>query len=54
MGSKHNMELLIEINKKISQIIDKNKGQEKTSELINDLNSIIRQLDHMVEELEKQ
>jgi len=54
MAGKHIVEILTETNKKISDIIDniQNKSSDKNV-WINDLNSIIRQLDHAVEELEK-
>jgi hypothetical protein len=57
MGSKHISELLIEANKKISQLIteieDNKSSIVDNQACINDINSIIRQLDHIVEELEK-
>ncbi|HEX4045596.1 MAG TPA: hypothetical protein VHZ76_08020 [Gammaproteobacteria bacterium] len=57
MGSKHIAELLIEANKKISRIIDRLQKENASStdrqDWINDLNTIIQQLDHAVEELEK-
>lgn len=57
MGNKHIAESLIEVNKQISSTIDK-LDKEKVSglerqNLINDLNTVIRQLDHVVEEIEK-
>jgi hypothetical protein len=57
MGNKHIVESLIEANKKISQIIDKTQNEEEfklnRQTWIDDLNAIIRQLDHLVEDLEK-
>ena len=57
MGSKHISELLIEANKKISQLItdveDNKSSIVDTEACIDDINTIIRQLDHIVEELEK-
>jgi exonuclease VII small subunit len=57
MGSKHIAELLIEANKKISQItntMENDDSSEKDHQAwIDDLNAIIRQLDHIVESLEK-
>jgi len=54
MGSKHVVESLIEANKMISQIIDKMERQSSDRKVwIDDLNTIIRQLDHVVEDLEK-
>jgi len=57
MGSKHIVEKLIEANKKISQITNKMEGGSDVGAdrqtWIDDLNSIIRQLDHIVEDLEK-
>lgn len=57
MGVKHIVETLIEANKKISQIIDKAEDESAFSShkqaWIDDINTIIRQLDHTVEELEK-
>ena len=57
MGSKHIVEKLIEANKKISQITNKMEGGSDVGvdrqTWIDDLNSIIRQLDHIVEDLEK-
>lgn len=57
MGNKHIVESLIEANKKISQIIDKTQIEDSMNPnrqvWIDDLNTIIRQLDHIVEELEK-
>ena len=57
MGSKHIAELLIEANKKISNItaqLEKEDSSIKDRQgWIDDLNTIIRQLDHAVEELEK-
>lgn len=57
MAKKHIAELLIEVNKKVSDITDKlladdHAGSDK-QDCIDDLNNIIRQLDHVVEELEK-
>ena len=57
MANKHINETLIEANKSISTIIDKvEKGiaspQDK-QQWIDDLNTIIRQLDHIVEDLEQ-
>ena len=58
MGSKHIVETLNEANKKISQIIDKMESEESSPSdrtvWMDDLNTIIRQLDHLVEDLEKQ
>lgn len=57
MGSKHIVEKLIEANKKISQITNKMESHSTADTdqqaWIDDLNSIIRQLDHIVEDLEK-
>lgn len=57
MGNKHIAELLIEANKKITKITDNLENEAANSnakqEWIDDLNTIIRQLDHVVEELEK-
>jgi exonuclease VII small subunit len=57
MGSKHIAELLIEANKKISQITTKMESDDSSDHdqksWIEDLNAIIRQLDHIVEKLEK-
>lgn len=57
MGNKHIVESLIEANKKISQIIDKSQKEDEfklnRQAWIDDLNAIIRKLDHLVEDLEK-
>lgn len=54
MGNKHTSELLIEANKQISQLIDQIEGGSSDQKAwVNDLNKIIRQLDHVVEDLEK-
>jgi hypothetical protein len=57
MGSKHIAELLIEASKTILQIIDKLENEHSSTtdqqHWIDDLNMIIRQLDHVVEALEK-
>lgn len=56
MASKHIAEVLIEANKKISTIITKMQGDAASHDKqkwIDDLNTIIRSLDHIVEELEK-
>lgn len=56
MGNKHIAEQLIEANKTISQLITKLEDEQSPSDrqaCINNLNDIIRQLDHIVEHLEK-
>ena len=56
MAGKHIAEVLIEANKKISAIIDKVQSddmQAHKKNWIEDLNEIIRRLDHIVEDLEK-
>lgn len=54
MASKHVVEVLTETNNKISEIIDKIQTESSDKKIwINDLNTIIRQLDHAVEDLEK-
>lgn len=56
MAGKHIAEVLIEANKKISSIIDKiqtDDMQTHKKNWIEDLNDIIRRLDHIVEDLEK-
>ncbi len=56
MAGKHIAEVLIEANKKISTIIDKiqtDDMQTHKKNWIEDLNEIIRKLDHIVEDLEK-
>jgi polyhydroxyalkanoate synthesis regulator phasin len=57
MASKHIVEELIEANKKISQTINKMENNQSSNTdrqtWIDDLNGIIRQLDHIVEDLEK-
>lgn len=57
MGNKHIAEVLIEANKKISDMITKLQNAENSEEhvktSINDLNGIIRSLDHLVEDLER-
>lgn len=55
MAGKHVIEVLTETNNKISEVIDKIQNEASDKKIwINDLNSIIRQLDHAVEDLEKQ
>lgn len=57
MGIKHMVELLVETNKELSQIID--HAEHETSldthkqVWIDSLNTVIRRLDHIVEDLEK-
>ena len=56
MAGKHIAEVLIEANKKISTIIDTIQTddlQTHKRKWIEDLNDIIRTLDHIVEDLEK-
>lgn len=57
MGSKHIVESLVEANKNITKIADKIENEEATPAShqvwVDDLNSIISQLDHIVEQLEK-
>ncbi len=54
MAGKHVIEVLTETNNKISAIIEKIQNQSSDKSIwINDLNNIIRQLDHAVEDLEK-
>ena len=57
MGTKHIAEVLIEANKKISNVINKMEREENSQvdiqTSIDDLNGIIRSLDHLVEDLEK-
>lgn len=57
MGQRHIVELLIAANKKISAMIDKKEDEAafkvNKQAWIDDLNSIIRQLDHIVEDMEK-
>jgi hypothetical protein len=57
MGSKHIVEILVETNKKITQITNqienaKSSGADRQI-WIDDLNTIISQLDHIVEHLEE-
>lgn len=57
MNNRHIVEVLVEANKNISKAIDKiQKDNSQSSDhqpLINELNNIIRDLDHIVEHLEK-
>lgn len=57
MSDRHIVELLIEANKKIGKTIDQLENESAaTSErqhVIDDLNDIIRDLDHVVENLGK-
>lgn len=57
MGQRHIVELLIAANKKISEIIDKKEDEVafkvNKQVWIDDLNNVIRQLDHIVEDMEK-
>lgn len=57
MPNIHISEMLIEANKKISDIINKMERDEHSHDhikrSINDLNTIIRSLDHIVEELQR-
>ena len=50
----HTVELLVEANKKISNIISKaEKNSEDKQAIIDGVNDVISQLDNIVEELEK-
>lgn len=57
MAGKHIVELLVEANKKIVQITDQIENEKSSDHdrqtWISDLNTVIRQLDHIVEDLEK-
>lgn len=57
MNNRHTVEILIEASKKISKVIDnvqsENPQASSPQRLIEDLNTIIRDLDHVVEGLEK-
>jgi hypothetical protein len=53
MANKHIVELLIEANKKISEISNKveNENSVNRQKIIDEINIVIRQLDHVVEQL---
>jgi len=57
MSLTHIAESLIEVNKKISEMIDQAEhataSDSSRDAWISDLNTIIRKLDHIVESLEK-
>jgi|GEM_PF-6686655 len=55
MAHTYLAEKLIEANKRISSIIDdlQKDSNESIGQIIDDLNTLIRTLDHIVEELEK-
>lgn len=55
MGNKQIVESLIEANKKINQVINKLQNEESSDRKasIDDINGVIRQLDHIVEHLEQ-
>ena len=55
MTQKHIVELLVEANKNISDTIDKleNNSSENKEIIIRQVNDVIRQLDEIVEHLEK-
>lgn len=55
MANKHIAELLIEANKKIFEISNKveNDVSPNKQKLIDEVNTVIRQLDHVVEQLGK-
>ncbi|HVW98998.1 MAG TPA: hypothetical protein VHA52_00940 [Candidatus Babeliaceae bacterium] len=55
MSGKHVAEQLIEANKKISGIINKIENDQSLADklLIQNINEVIRQLDSVVEQLEK-
>lgn len=57
MAKKHVAEVLTEVDKKLTAVINKVQGADEqspdTKSWIEDLNNIIRSLDHLVEELEK-
>lgn len=53
MANKHIVELLIEANKKISEISNRveNENSVNRQKIIDEINIVIRQLDHVVEQL---
>jgi len=55
MANKHIAELLIEANKKIFEISNavENESSINRQKLIDGINAVIRQLDHVVEQLGK-
>lgn len=55
MASKHIVELLVEANKQISSIATQVENQNSLDKkiIINKVNDVIRQLDVVVEQLEK-
>lgn len=54
MENKHLIEILIEANQSISNMIDKMQNEASDRQAcIDELNTIIRKLDHTVESLEK-
>lgn len=55
MVKKHIVELLVEANKQISNVINKmeSNNSQNNNVIINEVNDIIRQLDEVVEHLEK-
>lgn len=57
MNGRHIAELLIEANKKISALISlaqsENPNPSDHKRMVNDINTVIRELDHIVESLDK-